>query len=85
MEQRFCIWVLGVTIPSSMQECYALFPCRQCFPFSCSRIHQAEVRSAGRGGDCDLALAVDLLVNSKADNLQMQGTAEMLPAPAELC
>lgn len=37
-----------------------------------------------KGYHCDLALPVGLTINSRADNSQLWGTTELLPAPADL-
>ena len=79
---------VGVTIPSRTQERSALLSnhslsLQAMFSLLMQQDPPCWESSAGRGGGCDLALAVDLPVNSRANNSQLQGTAEMLPAPAE--
>lgn len=73
----------GVTIPSTTQEHSALLSShllssQATFSLLMQQDPACRASSAGRGGGCDLAVAMDLPVNSRADNSQLQGTAEML-------
>lgn len=79
----------GVTIPSRTQECSVLLSShllssQATFSLLMQQDPLCRASSAGRGGGCDLALAADLPVHSRADNSQLKGTAELLRAPVEL-